>query len=96
MRLYFIQQDRDLLDDFDVESFERGDFSGVVGQQANAAQIQIGKNLCSDADFALRENMVVSIEVFFQRAGVGQAGFENNVIVTRDGAELLSCTPMLF
>jgi Xaa-Pro aminopeptidase len=40
--------------------------------------------------------MVVSIEVFFSRDGVGQAGFENNVIVTRDGSELLSRVPMLF
>jgi Xaa-Pro aminopeptidase len=31
-----------------------------------------------DADFVLRENMVISIEVFLSRRGVGQAGFENN------------------
>jgi Xaa-Pro aminopeptidase len=50
----------------------------------------------NDADFVLRENMVISIEVFFSRAGVGHAGFENNVIVTATGSELLSRTPMLF
>jgi hypothetical protein len=49
----------------------------------------------NDADFVWRENMVISIEVFLSRRGVGHAGFENNVIVTRDGAELLSRTPML-
>jgi Xaa-Pro aminopeptidase len=40
--------------------------------------------------------MVIRIEVFFSKAGVGDAGFENNVIVTGNGAELLSRTPMLF
>jgi Xaa-Pro dipeptidase len=44
----------------------------------------------NDADFALHENMVISIEVFVKREGVGESGFENNFIVTRDGAELLS------
>jgi Xaa-Pro dipeptidase len=48
-----------------------------------------------DADFVLRENMVVSIEIFFSRAGIGDAGFENNVIVTSGGSELLSRAPML-
>ena len=50
----------------------------------------------NDADFVLRENMVVSVEMFFSRAGVGHAGFENNVIVTAGGTELLSRTPMFF
>jgi Xaa-Pro dipeptidase len=48
-----------------------------------------------DAQFELRENMVISVEMFFACAGVGQAGFENSVIVTRDGAELLITSPML-
>ncbi len=60
--------------------------------EAPTISIHVG----NDADFELRENMVVSIEVFFSRAGVGHAGFENNVIVTSDGSELLSRTPMLF
>ena len=60
--------------------------------EAPTISIRVG----NDADFVLRENMVVSIEVFFSREGVGQAGFENNVIVTRDGSELLSRVPMLF
>ena len=49
-----------------------------------------------DAEFVLRENMVISVEMFFARDGVGQAGFENSVIVTRDGSELLITSPMLF
>jgi hypothetical protein len=31
MRFDFVQQHRDLLNDLDVESFEGGDFSGMVG-----------------------------------------------------------------
>jgi Xaa-Pro dipeptidase len=48
-----------------------------------------------DAQFELRENMVISVEMFFARSRVGQAGFENSVIVTRDGSELLINSPML-
>jgi len=48
------------------------------------------------ADFVLEENMVVGIEAFFTRAGVGSAGFEQNLIVTKDGPELLTTTPMLW
>jgi Xaa-Pro aminopeptidase len=58
--------------------------------EAPTISIRVG----NDANFVLRENMVVSIEVFFSRAEVGHAGFENNVIVTRYGSELLSQTPM--
>jgi hypothetical protein len=53
MSFHSIQQHWHLLDDLDVESFERGDFSGMVGQEANSAQIQIGEDLRSDADLAL-------------------------------------------
>ena len=60
--------------------------------EAPTISIRVG----NDADFVLRENMVIRIEVFFSKAGVGDAGFENNVIVTGNGAELLSRTPMLF
>jgi Xaa-Pro aminopeptidase len=55
----------------------------------------ISTRVGNDADFVLRENMVVSIEMFLRQAAVGEAGFENNVIVTREGSELLSTTPML-
>ena len=50
----------------------------------------------NDAQFLLRENMVISVEMFFSRAGIGHAGFENNVIVTAGGPELLSRTPMFY
>ena len=55
----------------------------------------ISTRVGNDADFVLRANMVISIEVFLSRAGVGEAGFENNVIVTENGTELLSGSPML-
>ena len=60
--------------------------------EAPTISTQVG----NDADFVLRSNMVVSIEMFFAQPGVGESGFENNVIVTADGSELLSRTPMLF
>ena len=60
--------------------------------EAPTLSTQVG----NDADFVLKENMVISIEMFFSRAGVGHAGFENSVIVTAAGPELLSGAPMLF
>jgi len=53
LTLHSVQQYGHLFDDLDVEAFEGRDFSGMVGQQANAPQIQVGKNLRSDADLAL-------------------------------------------
>jgi hypothetical protein len=35
----------------------------------------------------------IGIEVFFSRAGVGHAGFENNVIVTATGSDAAQATP---
>ena len=40
--------------------------------------------------------MVMGIEAFFARKGVGSAGFEQNVIVTDEGTELLTASPMLW
>jgi Xaa-Pro aminopeptidase len=42
----------------------------------------------------VKENMVMSTEAFLAMAGVGAAGFEQNFIVTRDGTELLTRSPM--
>jgi hypothetical protein len=39
--------------------------------------------------------MTFGIDVFFGIDGVGSAGFEQNIIVTEIGAELLTTTPML-
>src|SRR5271156_5806974 len=48
-----------LLDDFDSKAFQRCYFLWAVGQQPNSSQIQIRKNLCADADFALRLSFVI-------------------------------------
>jgi Xaa-Pro aminopeptidase len=38
--------------------------------------------------------MVMGVEAFMGRGGVGSAGFEQNIIVTERGTELLTTTPM--
>ncbi len=44
----------------------------------------------------IQPGMVLGVEAFLAREGVGLAGFERNLIVTGTGAELLEKTPMLF
>ena len=45
---------RHLLDDLDAEAFQSGDFARVVGQDADALQVEVREDLRADADFALR------------------------------------------
>lgn len=47
-------------------------------------------------DVPLKEDMVMAAEIFLTHPGVGTAGFEQNLIVTASGPELLDRTPMLF
>jgi Xaa-Pro aminopeptidase len=47
-------------------------------------------------DVSLKPGMVMAAEIFLTHLGVGTAGFEQNVIVTKHGTELLTTTPMLF
>ena len=47
-------------------------------------------------DETFQENMVMGVEVFMGRDGVGQAGFETNIAITSEGAEVITPTPMLF
>jgi Xaa-Pro dipeptidase len=47
-------------------------------------------------DAPLQAGMVMAAEIFLTHPGVGTAGFEQNVIVTEFGTELLTTTPMLF
>jgi Xaa-Pro dipeptidase len=47
-------------------------------------------------DVPLEAGMVMGAEIFLTHPGVGTAGFEQNLIVTAGGPELLSRTPMLF
>ena len=46
-------------------------------------------------DRPLEAGMVMASELFLTHPGVGSAGFEQNMIVTSDGCELLTRTPML-
>jgi Xaa-Pro aminopeptidase len=47
-------------------------------------------------DAPLEAGMVMGAEIFLTHPGVGTAGFEQNLIVTDGGPELLTRTPMLF
>lgn len=45
---------------------------------------------------ALKPGMVLGIEAFLAREGVGVAGFERNIVVTDSGTEVLDGAPMFF
>ena len=47
-------------------------------------------------DAAFEENTLIGVEAFLARDGVGNAGFEQNYLVTDTGVELLTTTPMLW
>ena len=55
----------------------------------------IEPRLCSDDDI-FQENMVASVEAFYESEGVGTAAFETNYIVVKDGVEEITTTPHLF
>ena len=55
----------------------------------------IGTDLL-EGDEVFEEGSVLGIEAFLAHDGVGSAGFEQNLIVTADGTELLTKTPMVF
>ena len=50
---------------------------------------------CLRYDEPLRAGMVMAAEIFLTHPGVGTAGFEQNLIVTEQGPELLTKTPMI-
>jgi Xaa-Pro aminopeptidase len=54
----------------------------------------IGSQMGSPGETA-EENMVMGVEAFIGKKGVGSAGFEQNVIITKDGYELITTSPML-
>lgn len=55
----------------------------------------IGPDMCEDDDLFL-EGMALGVEAFYGRDGVGAAGFEQNVLVTAKGTEVITKTPMVF
>ena len=46
-----------------------------------------------ETDGIFRENMTFGIEAFLSKAGVGVAGYEDNILVTTNGAEVLTPIP---
>ena len=55
----------------------------------------IEPRLCTDDEY-FHENMVASVEGFFDKPGVGTAVFETNYIITKDGVEEITPVPHLF
>jgi Xaa-Pro aminopeptidase len=55
----------------------------------------IGPEMCSDDDI-FEDGMALGVEAFFGRPGLGSAGFEQNLLVTKESTELLIKTPMIF
>jgi Xaa-Pro aminopeptidase len=56
----------------------------------------LGPDCLDDSVHTFEKNMVLGVEAFLAYDGVGSAGFEQNVIVTDSGTELLTTTPMVF
>ncbi len=55
----------------------------------------IGPDMCEDSD-VFQEGMALGVEAFFGLDTVGAAGFEQNVLVTAKGTEVITRTPMIF
>jgi len=55
----------------------------------------LGVEMCSDDDI-FEEGMALGVEAFFGQPGLGSAGFEQNMLVSADGIELLTSSPMLW
>lgn len=55
----------------------------------------IGTQMCKESD-TVEANMVFGVEAFLGRERVGAAGFEQNVMVTEAGVELLTKAPMIW
>ena len=50
----------------------------------------------TEPDDVFEENTACSSETFLIHEGVGLAGFEQNLIITKTGVEILTKTPMIF
>lgn len=55
----------------------------------------IGPDMCTDED-VFREGMALGVEAFYGLDDVGAAGFEQNVLVTKTGTEVITKAPMLW
>ena len=80
----------------DMVSFETPNDGAVFSVGSIAWLTSLSHNNFDHLDARFEEGMVLGVEAFVQRAGVGSAGFEQNAIVGADGLELLTTTPMLY
>ncbi len=64
-------------------------FSHGIGLFWERPSLSIGL----ETDGIFRENMTFGIEAFLSKAGVGVAGYEDNILVTTNGAEVLTPAP---
>ena len=55
----------------------------------------IESRICSD-DELFEENMVHSVEAFYESEEAGTATFETNFIIAADGVDEITTTPHLF
>lgn len=56
----------------------------------------ISQSMNGDKEMVFEEDMVLGVEAFLGKDSVGSAGFEQNLIVTKTGTEIVTKTPMLF
>ena len=56
----------------------------------------LGPDCLDDSIKTFEKDMVLGVEAFLAFDGIGSAGFEQNLIITDAGAELLTKTPMIF
>ena len=57
----FLFGDGDGVDDFDAEPFEPDDFAGVIGEEADGVEVEIGEDLGSDACIVLEHALALSL-----------------------------------
>ena len=55
----------------------------------------LGPELCSEDDI-IEEGMALGVEAFFGTEDLGSTGFEQNLLVTAEGTEIITKTPMIW
>jgi hypothetical protein len=76
-------------------SFEGPSFPSLAAIRQYAPE-RLDEVVKGMGDVTFQENMVMGVEVFMGRKGVGAAGFETNIVITKDRAEVITPTPMLW
>src|SRR5579864_8492023 len=65
-------RDRHLLDDLDAKALERRHPPGMVGEQPDTAEVEIGEDLGSQPDLALRSPLMLGLAGFAPLVREGQ------------------------